>query len=491
MARRLLAAALLAGAVGVVTDTGYAASTDRRAPKVALTAPTAGSTVSGTVALSATASDNRGVTQVEWYVDGTRVASDSAAPWQASWSSTAVADGQHTIVAKARDAAGNWGTSASVSVRVANATTSPGDATAPTVSVSSPLPGATVSGTVALAAVAADAVGVKQVKWYVDGAEVAWDGAAPWQASWNSATAANGQHTMFAKAADAAGNWGTSASISVTVDNTPAPPPSGSSVVAAVGDICDGTSCAAGIGTAATIAGIAPVRFFGLGDYQYQNAGSGGSTFQSGYQAKFAAQHAITIPVFGSTHDTCDGSGAWECYPVSFFNSNGAAEVRGKLFDGQWGYMVTVGNWRVIAINYNVTNTANLTAALNAAGVTPSDCLLAITHAPVIGSPSSEHPTNEASWARSTLVGYGVDLVLSGHQHFYERNADSAGFTAITNGNGGIGHYSRTSTASTARAYNASTFGVVKATLGANSWATQYVPNAGYSFADTASGDCA
>jgi hypothetical protein len=153
--------------------------------------------------------------------------------------------------------------------------------------------------------------------------------------------------------------------------------------------------------------------------------------------------------------------------------------------------MVTVGNWRVIAINYNVTNTANLTAALNAAGVTPSDCLLAITHAPVIGSPSSEHPTNEASWARSTLVGYGVDLVLSGHQHFYERNADSAGFTAITNGNGGIGHYSRTSTASTARAYNASTFGVVKATLGANSWATQYVPNAGYSFADTASGDCA
>ncbi|MCA1707691.1 MAG: hypothetical protein LC808_32240, partial [Actinobacteria bacterium] len=50
---------------------------------------------------------------------------------------------------------------------------------------------------------------VSQVKWFVDDAEVAWDGdGAPWTKSWDSATVADGSHRMIAKAADAAGNWG-------------------------------------------------------------------------------------------------------------------------------------------------------------------------------------------------------------------------------------------------------------------------------------------
>ena len=203
-----------------------AGAADHRAPVVSVTAPAAGARVSGTITLAADASDRSGVREVRWYVDGSQVAGDAAgAPWQASWSSTTVADGTHTIVAKAVDPAGNWGTSRAVSFTVSNTA---GDITAPTVAVTSPAAGAKLSGTVTLAASASDNVGVTQVKWYVDGAEVAWDGdGAPWQASWNSAGVADGQHTVLAKAADAAGNWGTSASVSFSVANATAPPPSG------------------------------------------------------------------------------------------------------------------------------------------------------------------------------------------------------------------------------------------------------------------------
>jgi hypothetical protein len=203
-----------------------ASATDHRAPSVSVTAPAAGVKVSGTITLAADASDRSGVREVRWYVDGSQVAADaSGAPWQASWSSATVANGTHTIVAKAVDPAGNWGTSRSVGFTVANAAV---DTTAPTVAVTSPTAGTALSGTVTLAANASDNVGVTQLKWYVDGSEVAWDGnGAPWQVSWNSATVGNGLHTIVAKAADAAGNWGTSATVSFSVANAASGAPCG------------------------------------------------------------------------------------------------------------------------------------------------------------------------------------------------------------------------------------------------------------------------
>jgi hypothetical protein len=150
-----------------------------------------------------------------------------------------------------------------------------------------------------------------------------------------------------------------------------------------------------------------------------------------------------------------------------------------------------IGNWHVVDFNYRQDlggSLASLTADLDAH---PSQCLLAFTHGPVIGSPSSEHPTNEAAWARSVLVAHGVDLILNGHQHFYERNVDPAGFTDITNGLGGTGHYTRTSTVSTARAYSATSFGALKVTLGPAGWSTAFVKNpSAAAFTDTASGGC-
>ena len=93
----------------------------------------------------------------------------------------------------------------------------------PTVSISAPTGGATVSGTaVTVAATASDNVGVAGVQFKLDGANLgAEDTTSPYSVPWNSTTATNGSHTLTAVARDAAGNIGTSAGVTVTANNPP------------------------------------------------------------------------------------------------------------------------------------------------------------------------------------------------------------------------------------------------------------------------------
>jgi len=93
---------------------------DTTPPTVALTAPADGATVSGSVTISATASDNVGVSRVEFRVDGSLVGTSTAAPYQVSWNTASVGNGGHTVTAQAFDAAGN-SASSSRSVTVSNA----------------------------------------------------------------------------------------------------------------------------------------------------------------------------------------------------------------------------------------------------------------------------------------------------------------------------------------------------------------------------------
>jgi hypothetical protein len=114
---------------------------------------------------------------------------------------------------------------ASVEVVAADTTPPPPDTQAPTVSISDPHAGDTVSGTVALGATAADNVGVTDVTFSVDGSTIGTpDTAPPFMTSWDSRTMSAGSHTIRAVARDAAGNATTSAPVTVTVDNS-APPP--------------------------------------------------------------------------------------------------------------------------------------------------------------------------------------------------------------------------------------------------------------------------
>ena len=93
------------------------------------------------------------------------------------------------------------------------------DTTAPTASIDSPLDGAVVTGSVVVSASATDKVGVARVEFYLDGVFQSTDTTSPYQWAWNTAAVNDGSHTLQARAYDAAGNAGASATTSVTVRN--------------------------------------------------------------------------------------------------------------------------------------------------------------------------------------------------------------------------------------------------------------------------------
>src|SRR5262249_13215440 len=93
---------------------------DTTPPTTSITSPAGGQTVSGTTTVTASAGDNVGVTRVEFYLDNALQSTSTAAPYQWNWNTTATANGAHTLMSKAYDAAGNVGSSTPVSVTVSN-----------------------------------------------------------------------------------------------------------------------------------------------------------------------------------------------------------------------------------------------------------------------------------------------------------------------------------------------------------------------------------
>jgi hypothetical protein len=136
----------------------------------------------------------------------------SSAPYSMTLDSTTLSNASHTLSGKAYDAAGNVGTSTAVSFTVNNSVP---DTTPPTVSAAE----SGSSGNITLSANATDNVGVVRVEFYVDGALKGSTNAAPYAMTLDSTTLSNANHTLVAKAYDAANNVGTSASVSFTVNN--------------------------------------------------------------------------------------------------------------------------------------------------------------------------------------------------------------------------------------------------------------------------------
>lgn len=94
----------------------------------------------------------------------------------------------------------------------------PVDTTAPSVAAVQ-APAATVNRTVTLSVTATDSVGVTVVRFFVDGVLLGTDNSAPFSIAWDTSAVAEGDHTLTAEADDAAGNTGTSAAATVTVQN--------------------------------------------------------------------------------------------------------------------------------------------------------------------------------------------------------------------------------------------------------------------------------
>ena len=172
--------------------------------------------------MTASAADNVGVIGVQFFLDSTALGSEDASRLiRSAGRHRGATNGSHSLTARARDAAGNQKVSASVTVTVSN-----GDTTAPTISITAPGSGATVSGTTSVAAAASDNVRVVGVQFFLDGNllgnEDTW---APYSISWTTSTATNGSHSLTARARDAAGNQKTSAPVTVTVSNGDATTP--------------------------------------------------------------------------------------------------------------------------------------------------------------------------------------------------------------------------------------------------------------------------
>ncbi|WP_164017773.1 Ig-like domain-containing protein [Pyxidicoccus trucidator] len=196
---------------------------DTQSPTVSLTSPAPGATVRGQVVLQATANDDVGVTRVEFYVQTNTpgalpalVGSDTTVPYSVTWNTLlATPASSHLLTARAYDAAGNVTVSA-LQVNVV-------DNTAPSVTLDSPLNGATVSGTVTLAATAQDYSGIQSVTFYVDGQAAGTDTSAPYSVAWNAGSVSAGTHTVHAVAWDVPGNSASSQTASITAPGTGGP----------------------------------------------------------------------------------------------------------------------------------------------------------------------------------------------------------------------------------------------------------------------------
>ncbi|HEY8570106.1 chitinase C-terminal domain-containing protein [Microbulbifer sp.] len=169
-------------------------------PEGSISAPAAGSLFNknDNVVISVSASDADGqVTTVEFFVDDTLIATDTAAPWQASW--TAATVGSASLTARIVDNDDLSTTTAPVSITVEDVVVGP---VPPSVSLSAPANGSShVTGaSLTISANASDSDGsVSKVEFFVDGNLIATDTSAPYSTAW---TATLGSHTISATATD-------------------------------------------------------------------------------------------------------------------------------------------------------------------------------------------------------------------------------------------------------------------------------------------------
>ena len=235
----------------------------------------------------------------------------------------------------------------------------PPDTTAPTVSITAPAGGATVSGTVTVSAQAQDNQAVAGVQFLLNGAPLgAEDTAAPYEISWDTTTAANGPYTLTAVARDAAGNTATAPVVMITVSN---PVPAGLVAAYSFNEGSGGTALdSSGNGADGTISGA---TWTNRGRYGNGLSFDGVSSLVRGPDVTLGATFTImawvanprpaayeTIATVGTNRDLFLGNGA-----ISFFD--GSAE---HLF----GSAISRRAWHHVAI---VSDGSTLVAYLDGA----------------------------------------------------------------------------------------------------------------------------
>ncbi|HEX8940727.1 MAG TPA: metallophosphoesterase [Candidatus Limnocylindrales bacterium] len=277
----------------------------------------------------------------------------------------------------------------------------------------------------------------------------------------------------------------------------PAPSP-GSVVIAAAGDIACDPAADTGApkacdqaGTAALILAMQPNAVLTLGDTQYEDNELGKYAV---FDQSWGRFKDLIHPTIGNHEYLTSGASG-------YFDYFGAAA--GDPTKGYYSY--DLGSWHIVSLNSECSHIGGcgpgspqeawLQADLAAH---PTACTLAYWHEPRWSSGEHGDAVQMATiW--SDLVAAHVDIVLSGHNHDYERFAplDASGQPSpdgvqeFVVGTGGKNHYGFVQPALAGEQVRDSTsFGVLRLVLGDHSYRWDFVPAASYHFTDSGSASC-
>ena len=182
--------------------------------------PYAGQIISGQQTISVLAEDNVGIDSVDFFINNVLVYSDFEEPYEYDWNTEfEFEDANHIIGSIVTDIAGNQFEIPSISVFVNNI---PNDNVPPTISISNPVSGQTVSGTINFTVNVDDNVGIAQVEFFIDGYSLGIVTEEPYSHLWDTSSnigAHGDEHALSAIVIDAAGNTSFSQPILVIVAN--------------------------------------------------------------------------------------------------------------------------------------------------------------------------------------------------------------------------------------------------------------------------------
>jgi hypothetical protein len=229
-----------------------------------------------------------------------------------------------------------------------------------------------------------------------------------------------------------------------------------------------------------------PGTVFAAGDIAYDRGTS--NEFIDCYEPSWGRHRARTRPVPGN-HEYMSGAAAY----YSYFGDKAGPGTQGY-------YSYSVGPWRVIALNSEVPSGpgspqgAWLAGELSANG---SRCTAVYWHRPLFSSGrAGDNPDMRELWR--TLYGHGVDVVINGHDHTYERFAPQdpdgrpdfqRGIRQFVVGTGGAPLFEFRNIHPNSEV-RAAVWGVTVFTLYDGGYEWRFVPVDGETFADSGSGSC-
>jgi hypothetical protein len=228
---------------------------------------------------------------------------------------------------------------------------------------------------------------------------------------------------------------------------------------------------------------------FTAGDNAYDDGTT--ANFAQCYEPTWGRHKARTRPSPGN-HDY-HTAGAADYF--AYYGANAGPAGRGY-------YSYDLGDWHIVSLNSNVDMSAGsvqetwLRADLAA---TTQPCTLAYWHHARFSSSSNHGNQSQTEPLWVALYDAGAEIVVSGHDHTYERFAPQtstgaadagSGIREFVVGTGGTGHYGFGSPEPNSEVRNNDSFGVLQLTLGPGTYAWEFVPVAGASFTDSGSGSC-